>query len=228
MFGISTFIQDARETYLGEYAKNPRPMPTEEDIFQASNEEDTQFEDKFADSVSDVEKLVADLEKETSDVMSNNTKTLMKEKLTSILSTLNAIDGRLVLTERNRINPNEYYRRFRQILINKVKDECAEEVTDEMISAMESFIQMSYAPIKMMIENMADEPDHIEGLFRKIESNTEGFVPSLTKPKSQFIEVPVTEPEDQSHLHMTEEKAPTTTRGKSGKKIQTNDPVMGE
>lgn len=229
MSGLPKFIQSARETYLGDYATKTRPAPTEEDIFQLQNEEDTQFEDKFADQVNEVETLVSNLEKETDEVLSNNTKTQLKEKITSLLTKLNTIDERLVLSERSRADLNSYYQRFRQILIAKVRESCEEEVTDDMINAMESFIEMSYAPIKMIVETMVTDPDKIEELFQNIENNTEGYVPSLTKPKSQVIEVPIQDVPDTTHLHMTEQKAPETTpKGGKGKKVSTNDPVMGE
>lgn len=226
MYGISNFIQSARETYLGDYATKKRTAPTEEDIFHLTNEEDTQFDDKFAEQVNEVENLIDTLEKETGDVMSNNTKTQLKEKVTSLLTKLNTIDDRLVLSERTKPNVTSYYERFKQVLINKVREDSEEELSDEVIASMETFFQMSFAPLKMMMETMLTDPAQIEELFERIETKPEDYVPSLGKPKSQIIEVPNLVEEEPRVVHMTEVSEPKPTRTNRSSKAK--DPALGE
>ena len=234
-FGISTFIQSARETYLGEeYANRSLNIPTEEDLFHShlnEDETDVQFESEFKDAVEELVAATDKLLNETENILSNKTKAQLAESLEETKKKFELIAKNLVPSKRTVTTMDQYYTRFKQIVLEGIKEKNPEaEISTEVLTAMDSFLRMSFSPIKSIIENLGDDVQKIDELFQQLEQNSHNYCPDMASAGAQLIEIPnVMSDEEGSPLNMTsstKEASDSTKKGST--RAKKKDDSMGE
>lgn len=220
--GISAFIKQTRTTYLGEDYVN-RPRTTEQDSFEASHEMDTpdeQFEENFADAVEELNTVTDKLLNKSGNVLSNKTKAQLQEQLEQTRLKLEQIAQNLVPVERTTSPMDMYYDRFKQMVLNSFKEQNPDtEIDAAVVAAMDSFLKMSFSPIKSLIETLGDDIAKIEDLFKKMEQNSQDYFPKMNMDEPQLIEIPNVAGDEDVPLGMTG-KLDTTENADAPRKAQ--------